>query len=124
MQIVLTLPIVPSVNHCYLTTKYGQKVLTKKGKDWKSKAQSIASEQMKKQNWELFVGDWNKKIIMDITAYYPDKRIRDMHNMHKLLPDSLEGILFDNDRWLLIRDIDFFVDKDNPRVEVVIKEKE
>lgn len=68
-----------------------------------------------RQGWQFIKG---QKVVMEILAFYPDARKRDMSNMHKLLPDSLEGILFDDDRWLLIRDIDFSVDRQNPRVEV------
>ena len=53
-------------------------------------------------------------------AFWPDYRIRDMSNMHKLLPDVLQDILYDNDKWVLVRDMDFTVDKGNPRVEVKI----
>lgn len=75
---------------------------------------------MQLQGWQYFEGNWDKKLILEMTAFYPDGRVRDMGNMHKLLPDSLENILFDNDRWLLIRDINFYIDRDNPRIEIVL----
>lgn len=121
------MPIVPSVNHCYTNNRFGQRTLTKKGREWKENTQRIAREEVIRQGWPFFVGDWDKKLILEITAFYPNKLRRDMSNMHKLLPDSLEKIVFNDDRWLLTRDINFFVDRANPRVEVVLyphKEKE
>ncbi|KKX54472.1 hypothetical protein X546_15655 [Brevibacillus borstelensis cifa_chp40] len=50
--------------------------------------------------------------------YWPTGRKRDVENVGKLLWDALEGIVYENDRWLLPRYMDFSVDQDNPRVEI------
>lgn len=116
-RLVLTLPIVPSVNNCYRNISIHRRILTAYGKAWKEEVQLLAKMEAKKQGWEFVAG---KKLVMELRHFWPDHRRRDPGNSHKLLPDSLEGVLFDDDRWLLIRDIDFAVDKSNPRVEVVL----
>jgi crossover junction endodeoxyribonuclease RusA len=82
-------------------------------------AQYIAKAEAKRQKWEY---SDDKKIVMELWAFWPNNRRRDMSNMHKLLPDALEGILYKDDRWILIRDMDFCVDKQNPRVEIILRE--
>lgn len=47
-----------------------------------------------------------------------------MNNCHKLLPDALESILYENDRCVLIRDRDFCVDPYKPRIEIIVARKE
>ena len=70
-----------------------------------------------RQGW---VFTQKEKIIMEVWTYWPDYRRRDTHNAHKLLADALESILYDDDRYVLMRDMDYNVDKKNPRVEIVL----
>ena len=49
----------------------------------------------------------------------PDKRIRDSHNCIKLLMDSLQGVLFPNDYFVMPRIQAVEFDKENPRIDVV-----
>lgn len=107
----------PSVNHCYVHIGRGRKALSKIGREWQETARYIAKTEAKKQKWVYCEG---KKIVLELMAFWPDYRTRDMSNMHKLLPDVLQDILYDNDKWVLVRDINFEVDKNNPRVEVKI----
>lgn len=95
-------------------------MLNKKGLAFKAHAQEVARFEAERQGWIFFEGAMDNKLVLEMTAYYPDNRRRDMSNMHKLLPDSLEKILFNDDRWLLIRDINFHLDRANPRVEIIL----
>ena len=61
---------------------------------------------------------------MDLYFYFPDKRKRDSHNCLKLLLDCLEGLLFENDYYILPRIQYVTLDRDNPRVEVVFYPQE
>jgi crossover junction endodeoxyribonuclease RusA len=117
----LTLPIVPSVNHCYRNVTVNRRILTKDGQNWLHQAQWTAKAEAKKQGWNITDG---VKLIMEIWTYWPDNRRRDTHNSHKLLCDALEGVLYVNDRFVLVRDMDFTVDKHNPRVEIVLRRGE
>jgi crossover junction endodeoxyribonuclease RusA len=114
----LTIPIVPSVNHCYRNVTVSRRILTPKARAWAEEVQLRAKLAARQQGWEFSAGE---KLIMELTTYWPDKRRRDTHNAHKLLADSLEGVLYEDDRWVLIRDIDFRIDRRQPRVEITLK---
>ena len=92
--------------------------LTDVAKRWKIEAGYKAKREVKNQNWNDSSDD--QKIVIEIYAYWPNKKRRDMSNMHKILPDALEGIVYEDDRYTLVRDMDFCIDKNNPRIEVFI----
>lgn len=123
LRITLSLP--PSVNHCYRNVMRNGKIsraLSREASDWKKQAGWLALAEAKSKKWNcLPVG---VKVVMELYVYWPDERKRDMNNLHKLLPDALEGIIFENDQYVLIRDMDFTVDRKHPRVECVIYPKE
>ncbi|EJY56247.1 endodeoxyribonuclease RusA [Alicyclobacillus hesperidum URH17-3-68] len=35
--------------------------------------------------------------------------------------DALEGVLYVDDRWVLVREMDFEIDKANPRIEIELE---
>lgn len=126
LEYAVTLPIPPSVNHCYVRRgktyyKNGQKkrrmmnVLSKPAENWMSQARDLCLEALKDAHWT--VTD-KEKVIVDIWVYWPDRRRRDAHNLLKLLCDALEGFVCVDDRMMLTRIIDFDFDKGHPRVEV------
>ena len=41
--------------------------------------------------------------------------------MHKIVMDSLEQIVFKDDRWVLVQDKFVGLDRDNPRIEVTVR---
>jgi len=100
-EIFLTLPSVPTLNHVYRNVRINHRV---------------TSERLK-QHWQPSHAE---KLVMEVTIFWPDHRRRDADNCLKLLSDTLEGVLYEDDRWVLPRVVDFFVDKQNPRVEVRI----
>ena len=105
----------------YFTTRTGQRILKKEAKEWIANTQRITKEACEQQGWSKVCG---KKIIMEITTYWKDKRRHDVHNGIKITADAIEGIAYDDDKWVLPRYIDFDVDKENPRLEIVIREME
>lgn len=117
-ELNLVLPLAPSVNHMYRYIR-GKKFLTSTAKQYIGAVQNIVEKEKKKQKFKLEgEGVW---LVAELTFYFPDRRRRDCHNTHKILADSLEGEAFIDDRYLLIRDMDVFYDKENPRIEVKIK---
>lgn len=114
----LTLPVVPSVNHCYRNVAINRRIMTPTAKAWVQEVQLKAKLAAREQGWRF---SSNEKLVMELTTYWPDRRKRDTHNQHKLLCDALEGVLYKDDRWVLIRDIDFRLDRGKPRVEVVLR---
>ena len=59
-----------------------------------------------------------------VLAFWPDGRRRDMNNTHKLLCDALEGAVYLDDKMVLVRDMDFSVDRKRPRLEVCVYVKD
>ena len=114
----LRLPLPPSVNAMY---RYGngRAYKTDDAKAWSCEVGYIAKAECKRQRWKCTRG---RKVRLTLTAYWPDKRRRDMNNLHKALCDALEGIVYDDDRYVLITDKDYAIDREQPRVEVEIEE--
>ncbi|MBQ8691263.1 MAG: RusA family crossover junction endodeoxyribonuclease [Phascolarctobacterium sp.] len=122
MQIKLTLPIPPSVNACYANRKTNGmrgRILTDEGRNWKNLAGWEARAAAQKVGWQLTT----EKVIIELIAHWPDARKHDMNNTHKLLADAFEGILYENDNVVLMRDMDFDIDRKRPRLEVTIRPK-
>lgn len=116
-ELRLTLPLAVSVNHLYKFVR-GKRFMTKQGQDYMNNVMKIASLEVLKQGYKIEEeGVW---LIAELTFYFPDKRVRDCHNQHKLIMDALEYIAFKNDRWVLVRDMHVGLDKENPRVEIRI----
>lgn len=124
MSLTVTLPIPPSVNHCYVRRTVGNRrinVLSDKARRWQEEANKTAWVAAQQSGWSCPCGE---KVIVELTVYWPDARRRDAHNLHKLIADALEGVAADDDRWMLLRDIDFGYDKAAPRVEVTVRPQE
>lgn len=117
----LRLDIPPSVNHCYVN-KYHRgrsRMLSPEAKAWKEYAALVAKAEARLQHWQT--PEPSEKVVVAIYAYWPDNRIRDMHNSHKLLMDALEdGGIYHNDKYALARDMDFSVDRKEPRLELFV----
>jgi len=109
----MTLPISPSINHLYLQ-KGKMRFMTKEGKRCKELIETIARS-LKMPSPSLS----NLKVELD---YYFEKNNRDLLNSSKVEMDTLQGIIFENDRQIKEATLRMFKDKDNPRCEVRIYE--
>ena len=119
MKLHLTIPPAPSVNAMYFTTKYGKRVRTAKAKEWFSEAEAITQEAIKAQGWKKTEG---VKVVVEVLTMWQDNRRRDTNNLSKSLADMLEHAgVYDDDSHALVRFIDYGVDKDNPRVEMIVR---
>lgn len=117
-ELRVTLPLAVSINHLYTHLK-GKKFMNKQGLQYMKDVGLLAMHKVKEQGYVLEEeGVW---LVCELTYYFPDKRVRDCHNMHKLVADALEHIAFVNDRWVLMRDMYVGLDKDRPRIEVRIR---
>lgn len=112
-----TLPIPPSVNHLYRYV-HGRKFLTKQAVQYYGEVSRLIEEEIGKQNFKK-EGEavW---LILEIKCFRSDRRRFDLHNTHKALCDALEGQLFIDDRYVLVRDMNMSYDADNPRIEIVL----
>lgn len=124
MTYKVTLPLPPSSNHIYLRRakmyfKNGKKrrrvmdVLSDRAQAWMADARDKALEA---------VGEWEcpdkTKVVVEVNVFWPDKRRRDCHNLSKLLCDALEGAVCKDDQYMLLRYMDFDLDRKNPRLDV------
>lgn len=130
-RFTVTLPLPPSSNHMYVRRyktylKGGKKrkrlmnVLSERAQKWMSEAGDDALQAMKDCKWEC--RPLKTKVVIELRVWWPDRRKRDVHNLHKLLADCLQGRVGADDQWFLMRDMDFDYDKGNPRVEVIAYE--
>lgn len=120
--LTMSIPVPPSVNHMYIHKRNGSKILTSNAKAYIKELQNICKKSKKEQGWKQ-----DKECVwyvMDLYFYFPDKRKRDSHNCLKLLMDSLEGMLFENDYYILPRIQYVTLDRERPRVEVVFYPQE
>lgn len=129
MQLYFTLPLPLTLNQLYINeykwnpklkmkAPTGRRILSDKGVMNKKLIQKYARKQLQQQEWDYeFTKD--NYIYMDTIIYFPKKGADD-NNLYKILCDSLEKIVYDNDSRVLIRTQKIFYDADNPHIEVSI----
>lgn len=112
------LPIPPSVNHMYIHTKRGEKILTKRAKRYTEDAQALIYMAIDKQGWKIPERElW---MYADIGVYMPDRILRDSHNLLKLSLDVMEGLVFENDYFIMPRIQTVEYSKECPRIEILL----
>jgi len=99
-----------------MKTNQRYKIKSAKTCTWIHAARMIAQKECRNQMWKC---SKDEKIVMELTVFWGNNRRQDVHNLHKISADALQGIVYEDDRWLLIRDINFSVDKKTPRAEFV-----
>ena len=110
----------PSVNHIYLNGKFrggGGRRLKPIAEEHLFKWKDIATKWKEENNWITQKGP--TKVAIDLIFYLPSGQ-KDTHNAKKLLLDALEGVIHENDYFLLDRTLDFGIDDDCPRIEMNI----
>lgn len=127
----LTSSMPPSVNH-YLgyravpsgKWKNGKEIhivvpyLTKEAKEYKADFSKYGTLKVKEQGWDI-EKTREKHHYMDCIYYFP--RIdMDEQNYPKCMSDSLNGIAYIDDNFILTRTNRIYYDSKNPRVEIII----
>lgn len=114
----LSLPVPPSVNSMYYNTRGGGRRLTSKSEAYIRDSHALINLALDEQKWtKQQKGVW---LYADMVFYFPDRRRRDSHNCLKILLDTLQGYVYDDDMYLLPRIQSVEYDKLNPRVELHI----
>lgn len=90
-------------------------------KDFYTEAGWLARKWMADTGWKPTE---RTKLYLRYWIYWPDRRRRDAGNVEKVLTDSLKGILFDDDQYVLPQAMDYQVDRDKPRVEIELHVKQ
>lgn len=89
MMIWITLPFPPALNHLYANTENGR-VLSKNGKSYKQEVYIACNDQG--------IAHCIGRLTVEIWAYPPDNRKRDIDGMLKIVLDSLqEAGVYGND---------------------------
>lgn len=117
-KLYITLPLPPSVNHMYYNTRNGGKRLTDKAENYIRVSRGLINLAIEKQKWSKQKN--NTWYYSDLIFFMPDRRIRDSHNMQKLLLDVMQDVVYSNDYYVMPRIQAVEYDKNNPRVEVCI----
>lgn len=114
MPRLITLEGAPkSTNHLYKPTHRGI-YLTQEGKalkedyGWQAKSQ-----------WKTV--PLKGSLEVSIKLFFPDQRRRDWDNWHKLSMDALTGIAYEDDSQIEIAHVEKFIDRETPRIEIIIK---
>lgn len=71
-------------------------------------------------NWLIL----ENNMLVLIHLYFWDKRRRDWDNWHKISMDALQGIVYKDDTQLDCDGVYRFYDKNNPRIEIWLKDAE
>lgn len=113
-KLFLQLPLPPSVNSMYTMRKQ----LTAKAQRFIRMARALINSSIEEQYWG--VPEREEWLYVDCIFYMPDRKIRDSHNMLKLLLDVMQDTVFINDYFVLPRIQSVEYDKEFPRVEVMV----
>ena len=97
---IIEIPMIPpSVNHAYKRARNKRLFLSKEAKDFQQVLTLVAQQAAKKENWELISKKEFFKVCFEFE--FKDRRFPDPNNLLKILIDTLQGIIYDNDKYLL-----------------------
>ena len=108
----------PSTSNIYKYRNAGKFIMGYMSKEGKDKKEEYRYEMM---------SQWKRKSILtedfkiDVTYYFPDKRRRDWDNFNKLWMDAGSGVIWEDDKLISDAYVHKRIDKENPRVEIIIK---
>jgi len=122
VRIHFTLPLAPSKNHSHVTyidkkTKRQRRGPTTKTKKWTMDAQSVAGIEARACGWTC---TQKQEVEIMLVVYFPDHRRRDAHNQEMVLFDALQGVIYDDDCYIIEHTTRKMYDKDSPRMEVTV----
>lgn len=112
-------------NHMYTIAKIGKRtvpILKPEAKAWYELAALMAKEWVRKTEWKMTSKE--TQVIMDIWYFFKDNKHPDAGNLHKALGDFHHGIIVEDDKRLLWRDMGIEIDRSDPRIELEFRVKE
>lgn len=120
MQIGFSVPIFPSANSAYYY-RNGGRVLTEEARAYKQYVKIVALNEKRKQGWITPVaGVW---LYMDLWFFMPNKIRRDNHNF-KVMIDAMQDksgkLLYVDDYFVMPRVQKVTIDRENPRIEILL----
>ena len=112
--------IPPTVNHSYHYNRRGNFYMSQKAKRFKALARIMAIRQAIKSKWDMI--EKGEFFVMEVRFTFENRRFPDPNNLLKILIDSFEGVVFENDKWLLPRVMSIKIGG-KPHTKVVFKSK-
>lgn len=110
----------PTVNHMYIPIRSKSRgsmlVLKPEAQVWLQEVAWLAREWVNKTGWKM--PEKGRKVVVRAWYWFKDDTRADPNNYHKALLDALEGMIYANDKHVLVRDMDYDFDKQNPRIEL------
>lgn len=88
----IELPFPPSVNSCYRAIPRGRicaVIMSKDGRTYKDRIKTLLGDDSKLLT--------DKRLMVSIRLFMPDRRRRDIDNYNKILLDSLTGLIWEDD---------------------------
>lgn len=113
-RLYFSIPIAPSINSMYTMKRQ----LTAKARKYIRVARALINEAIEEQKW--FVPARDTWLYVDLVFYMPDRKIRDSHNMLKIVMDVMQDIVYENDYFVMPRVQSVEYDKEHPRIDVNI----
>ena len=108
-----------SINALYRVNQYtGKPYLTKAGKTYKLECQMMLRSQIADADIDISQA-FTQPVSIAYVWFRPANR-GDLDNISKLLWDSMQGILFKNDSQVFRRYDEKSIDRENPRVDLLI----
>lgn len=120
----------PTENHIFVNVarwkngklqNTGQRALSKMAEAHRDKWRLMALSWKNKNRYRIPA---KTKVYIDLWFFFPDKRVRDTHNVPKLLLDALKGVVAEDDYYILLRIQDFEIDSKDPRIEIEVSSYE
>jgi Holliday junction resolvase RusA-like endonuclease len=117
--LTLTLPLAPTLNHAYLTTRQGRRILTDTGRAYVATAALLAANAAQHQGWCYAA---KAPLAVTLRLYFA-RNNADLDNRIKLTLDGIADGLGFNDIQIVELHGYKAIDKHNPRceVELVVK---
>jgi crossover junction endodeoxyribonuclease RusA len=89
----------PTVNHCYKRRKNKRLYLSDEGESYKDLVKSCALSVARREKWQMIKA--GKFIHIAISFELINRKFSDPNNLVKLTIDAFQGILYENDKWVL-----------------------
>ena len=114
-KLKLSIPLPPTQNKAYYAGKRG---IRPHAKLWMKICKAHIHRVIEDTKWQHEEDEvwWN----LDIVIFFEDRRYRDNHNLFKIGFDGMEGTFNDNDYYFLPKVHACYLDRENPRMEVLI----
>jgi crossover junction endodeoxyribonuclease RusA len=121
-QLALTLPVPPSVNHLYATVN-GRRVLSRAGRDFKALvADEVEAWQDREQIANAAIETFGRHYLsLTLTFYFSTTLRRDLDGGLKIAQDALCEAIGVNDNLVAEIHLNKRVDRQHPRMEVLLQ---